>query len=151
MAITTSTASLPPPTLTATCRVANAIALTASTTTFCRSAWVPAGLAREFVVLVVTCLARFGRLTLVVDDTLLHKRGQHVWGLGWFRDAVASTRKRPATASGHNWVTLALVVGVPMCPGVDFCIPLSTRLHRPGKRWPVRCSTRCGRGCRGGT
>jgi hypothetical protein len=103
---------------------------------FARSAWIPAALAREFVLLVVTRLTRFGRLTLVVDDTLLHKRGQHVWGLGWFRDAVASTRKRTATASGHNWVVLALAVRVPWRPDLVFCIPLSARLHRPGKGRP---------------
>ena len=33
----------------------------------------------------------------MVDDTLLHKRGQKVYGLGWFRDAVLH-RKRVATA-----------------------------------------------------
>jgi len=44
-----------------------------------------------------------GLLYLVVDDTLLHKRGRHVYGLGWFRDAVgfrdavASTAKRAAS------------------------------------------------------
>ena len=32
-----------------------------------------------------------GALYLVLDDTLLHKRGKSVYGLGWFRDAVAST------------------------------------------------------------
>jgi hypothetical protein len=103
---------------------------------FCRSAWVPAALAREFVLLAVTRLVPFGTLTLVVDDTLLHKRGQHVWGIGWFRDAVASTRKRTATASGHNWVVLALSVPVPLCPTLSFCIPLNSRLHRPGKGRP---------------
>jgi hypothetical protein len=39
---------------------------------------------------------------------LAHKTGKGVWGLGWFRDAVASTRKRVATAPGHNWVVLAI-------------------------------------------
>ena len=33
---------------------------------------------------------------------------RHVLGLGWWRDAVASTKKRVATASGHNWVVLAI-------------------------------------------
>jgi hypothetical protein len=107
---------------------------------FCRSAWIPTAVAREFVLLVVTHLARFGPLTLVVDDTLLHKRGQHVWGIGWFRDAVASTRKRTATASGHNWVVLALSVRVPLCPTLSFCIPLHACLHRPGKGRPG-CAT----------
>src|SRR5262249_4950155 len=77
---------------------------------FERSAWTPAGLAYRVALLVLTRLAALGLVTLVVDDTLAHKRGQSVWGLGWFRDAVASTQKRVATASGHNWVVLAVAV-----------------------------------------
>ena len=75
---------------------------------FARSAWTPTGLAYHVAVLVLTRLKLFGSITLLVDDTLAHKRGQSVWGLGWFRDAVASTKKRVATASGHNWVVLAV-------------------------------------------
>jgi hypothetical protein len=100
---------------------------------FERSAWSVAGLAYRVAVLVLTRLQVFGPLYLIVDDTLLHKRGRHVWGLGWFRDAVASTRKRVATASGHNWVVLGLAVPVPFCPERILCLPLLARLHLPGK------------------
>ncbi|MEI6186529.1 MAG: transposase, partial [Dehalococcoidia bacterium] len=31
---------------------------------------------------------------------------KHVYGLGWFRAAVASTAKRVATASGNHWVVV---------------------------------------------
>ncbi len=61
---------------------------------FSRSAWTMHDLAREVAVTVVVRLNPRGVLHLVVDDTLLHKRGKHVYGLGWFRDAVASTAKR---------------------------------------------------------
>src|SRR5262249_12817603 len=66
---------------------------------FSRSAWQVSDLARHVAALAVARLKVIGPLYLVVDDTLLHKRGQRVFGLGWFRDAVASTRKRVATAS----------------------------------------------------
>jgi hypothetical protein len=69
---------------------------------FSRSAWRVHDLAHEVAVEVVVSLNPRGRLYLVVDDTLLHKRGEHVWGLGWFRDAVASTPKRVVTASGNH-------------------------------------------------
>lgn len=69
---------------------------------FSRSAWTVEGLARGVAVAIVVRLNPRGRLYLVVDDTLLHKRGKHVYGLGWFRDAVASTAKRVATASGNH-------------------------------------------------
>jgi hypothetical protein len=93
-------------------------------------------LARHVATLAVVRLQVLGTLYLVVDDTLLHKRGKRVFGLGWFRDAVASTRKRVATASGNNWVVLALAVPIPLCPSRVFCIPLAMRLHHPDKDQP---------------
>ena len=75
---------------------------------FSRSAWTVQELAREVAVAIVVRLNPRGSLYLVVDDTLLHKRGKHVYGLGWFRDAVASTAKRVATASGNHWVVVGL-------------------------------------------
>jgi hypothetical protein len=103
---------------------------------FERSAWTPKGLAYRVTLLVLTRLAAWGVVTLLVDDTLAHKRGQSVWGLGWFRDAVASTRKRVATASGHNWVVLAVAVRLPGSPGPILALPLLARLHLPGKGQP---------------
>jgi hypothetical protein len=100
---------------------------------FSRSAWQVGELARHIATLSIVRLKILGPLYLVVDDTLLHKRGKKVFGLGWFRDAVASTRKRVATASGNNWVVLALAVPIPLCPGRVFCIPLAMRLHHAGK------------------
>jgi hypothetical protein len=100
---------------------------------FERSAWTPTGLAYRVSVLILTRLTFLGVVTLLVDDTLAHKRGKSVWGLGWFRDAVASTKKRVATASGHNWVVLAVAVCLP-CSGVPIlALPLLARLHLPGK------------------
>jgi hypothetical protein len=103
---------------------------------FGRSAWTVSGLAYHLAVLAVTGLKVWGPLYLIVDDTLLHKRGTKVWGLGWFRDAVASTRKRVATASGHNWVVLGLAIPVPFCPGRIVCLPLLARWHLAGKGQP---------------
>ena len=103
---------------------------------FSRSGWTVAGLAYRVALLIVTTFKVCGPLYLIVDDTLLHKRGAKVWGLGWFRDAVASTRKRVATASGNNWVVLGLALPVPLCPERILCLPLLARLHLPGKAQP---------------
>lgn len=103
---------------------------------FARSAWTVSDLARHVAALAVARLKVIGPLFLVIDDTLLHKRGRKVFGLGWFRDAVASTRTRVATASGNNWVVLALAVPIPMCPSRIFCIPLAMRLHLAGEDHP---------------
>lgn len=107
---------------------------------FERSAWEPKDLAYRLGVLVLTRLPFTGTITLLVDDTLAHKRGKCVWGLGWWRDAVASTRKRVATASGHNWVVVAVAFCVPGTSCVILALPLLARLHRPGKGQPS-CAT----------
>lgn len=103
---------------------------------FERSAWAPQALAYRVAVLILTHLEFLGCVVLLVDDTLAHKRGQSVWGLGWFRDAVASTRKRVATASGHNWVVLAVAVCLPGTGAPVLALPLLARLHLPGKGQP---------------
>jgi hypothetical protein len=103
---------------------------------FERSSWKPRDLAYRLAVLILTRLSFSGRVTLLVDDTLAHKRGKSVWGLGWWRDAVASTRKRTATASGHNWVVVAVAFCVPGTSCVILALPLLARLHLPGKGQP---------------
>ena len=99
---------------------------------FSRSAWTGKKLGHELLVSIVTRLHLTGVLYLLVDDTLLHKRGKHVYGLGWFRDAVASTAKRVATASGNNWVVLALALPIPKTE-IILALPLLARLHLVGK------------------
>jgi hypothetical protein len=103
---------------------------------FERSAWAPVAVAYRVGILILTRLKFIGPITLLVDDTLAHKRGKSVWGLGWFRDAVASTKKRIATASGHNWVVVAVAVCLPGTQTPILALPLLARLHRPGKGQP---------------
>jgi len=107
---------------------------------FARSSWLPKDLAYRVALLLLTRLPFSGRITLLVDDTLAHKRGKSVWGLGWWRDAVASTKKRVATASGHNWVVLAVAFCVPGTSRVILALPLLARLHLPGKG-QLSCAT----------
>jgi hypothetical protein len=99
---------------------------------FERSAWTPSDLFKRLALFVLTNLPLVGTIRLIVDDTLLHKRGIHVFALGWFRDAVASTKGRVATASGHNWVVLAIAFEIPLT-GVIVALPVMARLHRPGE------------------
>jgi hypothetical protein len=107
---------------------------------FERSAWSVKGLAYRVALLVLTRLKFFGRITLLVDDTLAHKRGKSVWGMGWWRDAVASTKKRVATASGHNWVVMAVAYCLPGSNQPVLALPLLARLHQPGSGQPS-CQT----------
>jgi hypothetical protein len=97
---------------------------------FSRSAWTVRELAYRVAVQLVVAMNPSGELLLIVDATLLHKRGKHVWGLGWFYDPVASTEKRAATASGNKWVVLGL--GIPI-PGTNkyLCLPIHAMLQPP--------------------
>ena len=63
---------------------------------------------------------------------MLHKRGKHVYGLSWFRDAVASTAKRVATASGNHWVVVRLAIPIPKTNKI-YCLPIHAVLHLAGK------------------
>jgi hypothetical protein len=99
---------------------------------FSRSAWTVRDVARQVAVAVVLRFNPHGLLYLVVDDTLLHKRGKHVYGLGWFRDAVASTANRVATASGNNWVVVGLAICIPGTSKI-YCLPIHAMLHLAGK------------------
>ena len=100
---------------------------------FSRSAWTVHDLAHQVAVAVVVRLNPRGLLYLVVDDTLLHKRGKNVYGLGWFRDAVASTAKRVATASGNHWVVVGLAICIPGTTKI-YCLPIHAMLHLAGKK-----------------
>jgi len=102
---------------------------------FSRSSWTVKKLGHSLLVATVVRLHLKGVLTLLVDDTLLHKRGKHVYGLGWFRDAVASTATRVATASGNNWVVMALAINIPKTT-FTIALPLLARLHLPGENQP---------------
>jgi hypothetical protein len=102
---------------------------------FSRSAWTVQELARQVCLAVVVRLNPQGLLYLVVDDTLLHKYGKHVWGLGWFRDAAASTPKRTVIASGNHWAVVGVAIGIPGTNKI-FCLPIHAKLHRSGKGRP---------------
>jgi hypothetical protein len=99
---------------------------------FSRSAWTVPDLARQVAVAVVARLDPHGLLYLVVDDTLLHKFGKHVWALGWFRDAAASTPQRTVIASGNHWVVMGLAIRIPGTHKI-YCLPIHAKLHRSGK------------------
>jgi hypothetical protein len=103
---------------------------------FSRSAWSECELSRAAASAVVEALCPCGPLYVIIDDTLLHKRGENVYGLGWFYDAVASTETRTVTAPGNNWVVVSLSIPIPGIEGRFVCLPLLARLHLAGKEHP---------------
>lgn len=102
---------------------------------FSRSAWTVRDLASHVALQLVMALNPTGTIHLVVDATLLHKSGKHVYAIGWFHDAVRSTKKRVATALGNQWVVLGLAIRIPGTQRV-FCLPMHAMLQKPGKRQP---------------
>lgn len=102
---------------------------------FSRSAWIVRDLAHAVAMQIVVALNRSGELVLIVDSTLLHKSGQHVFAIGWFHDPVRSTTKRVATALGNQWTVLGLAIRIPGTERI-FCLPIHATLQRPGKGQP---------------
>jgi DDE superfamily endonuclease len=70
-----------------------------------------------------------GTVKLSLDDTEAHKRGLKVYGVGMHHDPLLSTRKQPVLTWGHVWVTLAVRVELPCCPGHIFSLPILFRLY----------------------
>jgi DDE superfamily endonuclease len=102
---------------------------------FSRTAWSVVELARHVAVNLVNALNPERELMLIVDATLLHKRGQHVWALGWFYDPAISTKKRSVIASGNKWVVLGLAVRVPLTNRY-LCLPIHAMLQIQGEGQP---------------
>jgi hypothetical protein len=62
---------------------------------------------------VVARLVGDGRVVIYLDDTLFHRNGPRVDGVGSWRDPVRSTRKRFVWARGLNLVVVCVRVIAP--------------------------------------
>lgn len=75
---------------------------------------------------------------LVVDDTLVPRRGQKVFGTGMHRDPVLSSRGHRVIRWGNCWVAMAVVIESPKRPGKYFALPVLARLYldrKSASRW----------------
>ncbi len=75
--------------------------------------------------------AEEGRIDLLLDDTLFHRRGRKIDGAGIFRDAVRSSGGSVVYDCGLNLVVFALRVKPPW-GGEPLALPVAVRLHRKG-------------------
>jgi len=80
--------------------------------------------------LLLTHLAPFGLVSLAVDDTLCHKRGQRIAFGGIFLDPVLSSRSRKILRFGLNYVVVALIVHLPFRSDRYFALPILWRVFR---------------------
>ena len=81
--------------------------------------------------LLVPLFAPSGMIELAVDDTLCRKRGLTVYGTGMHHDPLISSRAKPLTSWGHDWVVLTLIVRCPFwAPTKVWSLPIAVRLYR---------------------
>ncbi|MHB1435507.1 MAG: IS701 family transposase [Thermoplasmata archaeon] len=81
--------------------------------------------------LLIGRFAPVGRIDLLLDDTLFHRRGRKIEGAGVFRDAVRSSANSVVYDRGLNLLVLALRLKAPW-GGEPLALPLAVRLHRKG-------------------
>lgn len=96
---------------------------------FSNAAWNWDELGRILLAKLLAALVPGGRVWLVIDDTLCHKRGAKVAFGGIFLDAVLSSKRHKVFRFGTNWVTLGLVVQLPFRKDRFFCLNILWRLY----------------------
>lgn len=96
---------------------------------FSQARWEPEEVGRWLFARVVSRLCEAAPVALALDDTLAHKKGPKVFGLGAHLDAVRSTRRHRVFAFGHVWVVLAVVVPLPFSTR-QWALPVLFRLYR---------------------
>lgn len=108
---------------------------------FSRGKWATDGLGKALFQLLLPLLPK--QITFILDDTLCHKSGPHIFGAAMHFDAVQSTYGRGTTAGrkgffafGHNWVVGAVWLPLPWNADRGLAIPILFRLYRSKKRCP---------------
>lgn len=85
-----------------------------------------------------------GEIVAIVDDTLCHKSGPHLFGAGMHHDASRSTYgrrsavgRRVSFAFGHNWVVVSIWIPVPWKESGGVALPVLFRLYRSRRTCPT--------------
>lgn len=100
---------------------------------FSRGTWEPDRLGQLLLEQIVTHLIGLGvTIDLVLDDTLVDKKGPKIFGLGNHVDAVKSTKALRIFTFGHVWVVLSVVVHFPFSRR-PWALPILFRLYRSKK------------------
>ena len=96
---------------------------------FSAAVWNWDDVCRILLVQLLAVLVPGTRVWLVIDDTLCHKRGAKVAFGGIFLDAVLSSKKHKNFRFGTNWVTLGLIIELPLRQDRFFCVNILWRLY----------------------
>ena len=107
-----------------------------------RAVWLTDAVGQAMVHLVLPFLPE-GPIWAIIDDTLCHRSGPHLWGAGMHHDPTRSTYgvgtpvgRKVSFAFGHNWVILSLWVPAPWNPQRGLAVPVLFRLYRSKKLCP---------------
>lgn len=98
---------------------------------FRQGAWLMSEMWKEEALMLADAHRPDGRITLYMDDTLFHKSGRRIMGVGWWRDAVRSTGVEVVKSLGLNILVLAIRVDPPW-GGEPLALPVGMRLHKKG-------------------
>lgn len=98
---------------------------------FSRGSWRPDEVGRLAFEVLVKRLPQ-EQLRFVIDDTLVHKKGSKVYGIGSHIDPVRSSKRHRILAFGHVWVVFAVLVHLPFSRR-RWALPLLLRLYRGRK------------------
>lgn len=98
---------------------------------FSQAAWLLDCLCQVLAKMLVQTFAPTGFIELAVDDTLCCKRGLTVYGTGMHHDPLISSRAKPLTSWGHDWVVVTLIVRHPWwAPTKVWSLGIAFRLYR---------------------
>ncbi len=98
---------------------------------FSQASWCLDALCCVLAKLLVSVFAPSGLIEMAVDDTLCRKRGLTVYGTGMHHDPLISSRAKPLTSWGHDWVVLTLILRCPFwAPTKVWSLPIAFRLYR---------------------
>jgi hypothetical protein len=81
-------------------------------------------------IIILIHLVPSGLVSIVVDDTLCHKRGKRIAFGGIFLDPVLSTKSRKILRYGLNYVVVAVVIRLPFRPDRYYAYPILWRVFR---------------------
>jgi hypothetical protein len=101
-------------------------------------AWPTDAVARTLARLVEKAPGRIwhGYHASAVDDTKVHRSGEHVWGTCTFHEYTARCPNRAGTVRAHNWVILGALLDNPEQPA--WFLPLSGRLYFRKSQLPAQ-------------
>src|ERR687894_1702447 len=80
-----------------------------------RAAWSGRAGARVLLGLLLDALVPHGPVLLGLDDTIERRRGKRIGAKGIYRDPVRSSKGHFVKASGLRWLSLMLLVPIPLC------------------------------------